>query len=76
MTEFGEEETIQEILESHGITGSKEQRLRKHFQDWIRGRTSGIQYSVYADNPRCREAIQKALDVLLCEVPSNAGGAA
>ncbi len=68
MTEFGEEQTLKEILESHGVVGPLEERIRKHLRDWIRGNLLSISY---AETPPGYAAIKKVEDKLLCEVPSH-----
>lgn len=67
MTIYGEEETVEEILKSHGITGLTELETRKHILDWIRGNAMTISHAADCGQ---REVLQKLVDKLTCLVPS------
>lgn len=74
MTEFGEENTILEILAAHDIHGARAVRLQKHIYDWIRGSSMIVQLTT--DNLRSRDLVKKLENVLLAEPihPTWGGG--
>lgn len=62
MNEYGEENTIKEIIAYHGITGTKAQRLEKQLWDFLSAQFSAV--SCYA-TPKEREVLGKLQDRVL-----------
>lgn len=69
MNEFGEENTIPEILAYWGIHGEKARRMSAHFRSWISAQSSTLQYSpLYVGNPRSKEAIRNFEGKLIADI--------